>query len=246
MRKLSRPDLDQAESAYLAELTGRVLAAQDAAAEAASLWKNKNRDRFAQIRRVMQSFAPGLERCMYCEDSQGTDIDHFDPKARNPAVAFQWDNYLLACSHCNSNEKRDEFPLTDDGSPELLDPTVDDPFDHLVLNPVTGEYASLTLRGLTSSRVFGLNRELLARGRYDAWIACEALLERLSNFQADGATAAATQVEETLLSRPFSEVLITMYLFATRGYQLLNQSTRGALLSSEAIASRCNKQQPSS
>lgn len=47
---------------------------------------------------VLRQMAPGLERCMYCGDNQGTDIDHFEPLARNPLRTFDWLNHLLACS----------------------------------------------------------------------------------------------------------------------------------------------------
>ena len=54
--------------------------------------------------------APGVQRCMYCLDSLGTDIDHFEPKSRRPLRTFCWHNHLLACSRCNSNYKREEYP----------------------------------------------------------------------------------------------------------------------------------------
>ncbi|NOY25886.1 MAG: HNH endonuclease, partial [Oligoflexia bacterium] len=101
--------------------------------------------------------ASGRARCMYCEDSLGTDIDHFRPKADFPQRAFAWPNYLLACSHCNSNLKRNAFPIDGNGDPLLLDPSADNPAEHLLFSPSTGEFVSVGAKGQESIRVFGLN-----------------------------------------------------------------------------------------
>ena len=113
----------------------------------------------------LKEMASGLVRCMYCEDSMGTDIDHFRPKSNYPGYVFQWSNYFLACSHCNSNQKRSQFPILLDGSLGLIDPAIDDPLDHLLLTPSSGFYAPLTTRGEETIRVFGLNRQVCAAGR---------------------------------------------------------------------------------
>ena len=95
---------------------------------------------------------------MYCEGSQGTDIDHFEPRSRNPEQAFVWDNYLLACSHCNSTEKREQFPVDEEGQPLLIDPTDgdDDPRDHLALS-LQGRWVPRTRKGTETLEVLGLN-----------------------------------------------------------------------------------------
>src|SRR6185437_7515799 len=38
---------------------------------------------------MLRAMALGLEQCMYCGTDFGTDIDHFEPKARNPAAHFR-------------------------------------------------------------------------------------------------------------------------------------------------------------
>lgn len=123
----------------------------------------------APIRSVLAGMAPGAERCMYCGDNQGTDIDHHEPMARNPLRTFDWLNHLLACSHCNSHHKRDRFPVDEHGRPLLIDPSAEDPFDHLMLSLTVGEYRALTGKGRESIEVFGLNRPILARGRQQAF-----------------------------------------------------------------------------
>lgn len=169
---LSRPALD-----FLAKRTARVSQAPSPAAEAKRLWPLKENKAFTEICDLLGNMASGLSRCMYCEDNEGTDIDHFHPKATYPALAFTWTNYLLACSHCNSNEKRDQFPVDASGAPLLLDPTAEDPFTHLDFVPDTGMFDARTMKGSESRRVFGLDRQTLQDGRRLAWVALLTLLE---------------------------------------------------------------------
>jgi uncharacterized protein (TIGR02646 family) len=76
------------------------------------------------------------ERCMYCVDSHGCDIEHFRPKITYPKRAFQWSNLLLCCTECG-RFKGDQFP-TANGRPLLIDPTTEDPWQHLDFDPDTG------------------------------------------------------------------------------------------------------------
>lgn len=61
-------------------------------------------------------------RCYFCNDSRGTDIEHFWPKNRYPERVFEWLNMLLVCSGCN-RLKAEQFPFDQDGQPLLIDPT---------------------------------------------------------------------------------------------------------------------------
>ena len=76
------------------------------------------------------------QRCMYCLDSHATDIEHFWPKTPYPQRMFVWLNLLLCCAECG-RFKGDRFPLAD-GVPLLVDPTAEDPWDHLDFDPTTG------------------------------------------------------------------------------------------------------------
>jgi uncharacterized protein (TIGR02646 family) len=77
------------------------------------------------------------ERCMYCLDSHGCDIEHFRPKARYPRRMFDWSNLLLCCTECG-RYKGDRFPLTQADEPLLIDPTTEDPWRYLDFDPDTG------------------------------------------------------------------------------------------------------------
>ena len=77
------------------------------------------------------------QRCMYCVDSHGSDVEHFWPKGRYPERAFLWPNMLLCCTECG-RFKGDRFPLSDAGLPMLVDPSGENPWDHLDFDPDTG------------------------------------------------------------------------------------------------------------
>ena len=131
---------------------------------------------------------------MYCGDNQGTDIDHFAPISLYPLRTFSWVNHLLACSHCNSNEKRDKFPCDADGTCLLIDPTSEGPSEHLRLQLGSGDFIGLTEKGLESINAFGLNRGELVRGRFIAFHTRRAVLHRIRDL------AAAEREDEAVLN----------------------------------------------
>ena len=206
MRRLQRLPLSDGTVRVLEQRTAKVTAADDPAAEAKRLWNSKSNRAFDEVRAKLRKMASGLERCNYCEDGQGTDIEHFYPKAQYPKKAFTWENYLLACSHCNSNQKRSLFPTTADDEPLLIDPTVDDPLEHLALTPSTGRYRDRGEKGAASIRVFGLNREVLEKGRQDTWEAVENLLVRYAQLRASSEHERAEKIERVVRRHPFAGV----------------------------------------
>jgi uncharacterized protein (TIGR02646 family) len=221
MRKITRSDLSVATHEKLLQLTARVASSADPKAEAAARWAGKPRAAFEEVRQRLEVMAPGRARCMYCEDNLGTDIDHFWPKSDYPERAFQWANYLLACSHCNSNLKRDEFPLDSHQSPLLLDPTDpnDDPVAHLTFLPTDGTFSPNTQKGVESIRVFGLNDDRSPRrlptARRDTLVT---LLALLKCFDAQIATdpTKANAIRDALRRHPFSAVMQWLVSIASR------------------------------
>jgi hypothetical protein len=73
-----------------------------------SNFEKMGQKRFRAVRETLRRMCPGIERCMFCEDSVGTAIEHFLPKALFPSKALTWENYLLACARCNG-KKSDSF-----------------------------------------------------------------------------------------------------------------------------------------
>lgn len=85
---------------------------------------------------VLKVMAGKRERCMYCCDSHGTDVEHFWPKAGYPCRMFDWLNLLLCCSECG-RFKGVYFPV-ENATPKLVDPTAEDPWAFLDFDAATG------------------------------------------------------------------------------------------------------------
>lgn len=188
--------------ALLQRWTDRVEAAGATSTSARDCWGRAAAPK-RHVRALLEPMAHGVRRCMYCDDSLGTDIDHFEPIAHAPLRAFVWANHLLACSHCNSNEKREQYPLTADGTCLLIDPTAEDPADHLVLLLRSGVYDHRTDKGEATIEVFGLNRPDLIVGRKDAFFTARAIFRDWYDLHKDGHPDADTTAQ-ALLNSPSS------------------------------------------
>ncbi len=122
------------------------------------------------------------------------DIEHFRPKSSVLEVpdhsgywwlASDWNNLLIACQRCNrgsytkggSTGKANRFPLENEKDrayypednlslekPLLLDPTIDQPAEHLIFSD-DGRVYSDSEKGKTSILVYGLNRSNLVEDR---------------------------------------------------------------------------------
>ncbi|MEV0187574.1 HNH endonuclease [Kitasatospora purpeofusca] len=162
------------------------------------------------LKSLLESMVSGLSRCMYCGDSQGTDIDHFKPIAHDPAYTFAWVNHFLACSHCNSNQKRDQYPCDGSGACLLVDPSAEDPNSHLSLTLATGAYTARTPKGEATIEVFGLQRPVLQQGRARAFVRCRSMLRDWLLQSEAGNPAEAHEVLDSLRVHPFADVLHAM------------------------------------
>lgn len=106
--------------------------------DAISIWSSARRsDALQYVLRKLRSMMGDRQRCMYCLDSHGTDIEHFWPKKPYPNRMFKWLNLLLCCAECG-RFKGDRFPMGNDDSPLLIDPSAEDPWNHLDFDPDTG------------------------------------------------------------------------------------------------------------
>jgi uncharacterized protein (TIGR02646 family) len=215
MKHLQRLPLSAEALAFLRERGEGVAGAASPRDEAVRLWGLQDNKAFREIRETLLRMASGIERCMYCEDSAASHIDHFWPKGDYPERAFDWLNYLLACSVCNSNFKRDQFPRDEEGQPLLLDPTREDPREHLELTPTTGTFAARSPKGHWSILVYGLNRKPLEKGRADAWVVLEELLVRFSYALQTGNRQRALRIEHTVKNYPFAGVLSALLRVAS-------------------------------
>jgi len=55
------------------------------------------------------------EYCSYCESRilTGLAVEHVQPKSSNPGLELKWDNFLLACTNCNSIKGAKNIELND-------------------------------------------------------------------------------------------------------------------------------------
>ena len=162
MRRIHRVALPAKVRAYLEQRR----AATAGAASVDDAWKNARRTQaLGAVVRTLQSMAGPRERCMYCVDSHGSDIEHFWPKSAYTHLAFDWPNMLLCCTECG-RLKGDRFPLLASGLPELVDPSAEDPWEHLDFDPDTGNLtarydatsAAPSARGVGTVRLLQFDR----------------------------------------------------------------------------------------
>lgn len=178
-------------------------------AAARQVWKAADAAK-REVRLLLEQMAHGVQRCMYCEDNLGTDIDHFQPMAKAPLRTFDWENHLLACSYCNSNVKRDAYPCDAEGACLLVDPSAEDPGAHLMLLLASGEYLARSPKGEQTILVFGLNRRDLVQGRKAAFIRARALLRDWHRSRREGDVHEADQTAQALRVSPFAGVVRAM------------------------------------
>ena len=101
MRRVIRRDLtgvnagalDQRQRRPITSGAGRNL-------EGESTWDGARRTKPLVTAATLKHMMGERERCMYCLDSHGTDIEHFWPKTPYPERMFFWPNLLLCCTEC--------------------------------------------------------------------------------------------------------------------------------------------------
>ncbi|TAE13342.1 MAG: hypothetical protein EAZ95_11285 [Bacteroidetes bacterium] len=80
------------------------------------LWEDKtetdiDKETFSTIKTTLTTMCVGVGLCNYCEQNEASDIEHILPKSLFPEEAFVWENYLLACKHCNTTYKSDKIDI---------------------------------------------------------------------------------------------------------------------------------------
>ena len=190
MRRVHRPALPARVQTYLE----RRRQATAGAANVENAWKSARQTQaMGTVVQTLRAMAGARERCMYCVDSHGSDIEHFWPKGPYPARAFVWSNMLLCCTECG-RFKGSRFPLSNASRPMLVDPSVEDPWECLDFDPDTGNLtarydaasAAPSVRGESTVRVLQLDRrEAMAEGYRRTY---RRLAERVRQALAAGVT----------------------------------------------------------
>ncbi|WP_438035910.1 hypothetical protein [Sorangium sp. So ce204] len=114
----------------------------DGGKDARATWEQaRPTKKIGQVVATLKRMTGVRARCMYCEDSRGTDIDHFRPLVLSPDKAFLWANLLWNCTDCGRH-KSAQFPVDHANAPLLINPTAEDPWDFLFYDTGTGNLAA--------------------------------------------------------------------------------------------------------
>lgn len=191
MLKYAYPALLPSSTKYLAARQKKVDAEVGREAQyvlANNLFKSKKTKAWEDVRQKLSAVAPGGDSCFYCERDRYRDIEHIFPKRHYPERAFDWDNYIYACTICNQDKKGDKFgtlaghvltrfdrswpynralPI---GIPALINIRHENPLDFLRLDLTTGVFVEtgdkqMQLRASFTIDLFDLNSNELPRHR---------------------------------------------------------------------------------
>ena len=159
MIRLHDPGLDPEATRHLNRYQQEVDEAPDypiQVAKAKCLFSRRNtrsNPTFRKVRETLALMCSGAQRCAYCEDSVGDEVEHIQPKDLYPCLVFVWTNYVYACGRCNVAKSNKFAVVTDQsrlvdvtrkrsdpvappasGAPAFLNPRTDDPLDFLDLD----------------------------------------------------------------------------------------------------------------
>ena len=199
MLHLPDPGLDPGSNQRLKQYQQEVDAAgnyADRVAEAKRLFDSRRRNKtFHRVRETLARMCSGAQRCVYCEDSVGDEVEHIQPKDLYPCLVFVWANYVYACGRCNGGKNNNFTVVAENrlvdvtrrrgapviapvaGAPAFLNPRVDDPLAFFDLD-LYGTFALLPGDDLSeidqqraefTIKTLNLNREVLLRARYTAF-----------------------------------------------------------------------------
>ena len=208
------PRTERGLEGYQAEVDGAGTYPQQVA-KGKSLFSARNRESnpvFRAVRARLREMCAGTQRCGYCEDSVGDEVEHIMPKDLYPERVFVWENYLLACGRCNvgkSNKfavivgrqlrdvtRRHGAPIRRPrrGDPGLINPRAEDPLVYLDLELETFVFLpreDLTViderRAQYTIEVLKLNRDVLLEARREAYGSYRARLLEYRDLRDAGA-----------------------------------------------------------
>jgi uncharacterized protein (TIGR02646 family) len=173
--------------------------------------KKRQLKTFKTVVKTLSLGLPGVERCAYCEDSFGNQVEHIAPKEFYPERVFEFDNFLMACNPCNS-QKWTKYAVFEEetGRTAHLNRTDDQPLipppagDHVLINPryeAASDFLELDLFGTAEFLVkdglnvkdqlradytltlLKLNKPMLVRARKTAIETFIALLQRYDQMK---------------------------------------------------------------
>lgn len=254
MIKLPGKKLSKKASAHLAgqqkKVDGPLLSQKEKVELATELWSKKKNGEgqaaFTDVRKKLNAMTIRRAYCHYCEWNQERDIEHFFPKKHFPNKAFVWENYLQACTICNSDHKGEKFaifksdgttvehlpnkknyyvkPNTEDNV--LINPRKEDPSEYLMIDFKTGKFVvkpGIDNRGIEKAKytyeTLGLNsRDGLVRDRKNAVENYRGKLEKYVNASMANSFIELSQI----IKNKFDLTLNTYIDFTTEKERLKN------------------------
>lgn len=75
----------------------------DQVAAIESMWSAA---KLGSARDAAMAARPRQDRCVYCQDNEGREIDHLRPKTLHPLLAWCWTNHIPACSTCGGADHK--------------------------------------------------------------------------------------------------------------------------------------------
>jgi hypothetical protein len=100
MKRVKRVDLPKGAAQYLEKRQARAIERlSQGQFDGNDDWTTARRSRsMAEVLATLHDMVGQRQRCMYCLDSHGSDIEHFRPKAVYPRHMYRWTNLLLCCT----------------------------------------------------------------------------------------------------------------------------------------------------
>lgn len=239
MLNLADPGLPADAAAKLAEYQAQVdsagaYAARVAEAKRAFASRNSTSNAtFREVRDRLKAMCAGAQRCVYCEDSVGDEVEHIKPKDLYPEEVFRWPNYVYACGPCNrgKNNRFSVITITGlvdvtrprgapvappvPGEPAFINPRAEDPLAFLTMD-LLGTFLMLPRDGLLPDaaeraeftiETLKLNRDLLLDARANAFGGYRArLVEYRDRRDAGAGDPELEALREDLLATPHPTV----------------------------------------
>ncbi len=242
MIHLPDPGLDPEATRDLREYQRKVDEAgsyADRVASAKTWFPRRNKRSSPAFRRVRDSLTrmcSGAQRCVYCEDSVGDEVEHIQPKDLYPCLVFVWTNYVYACGRCNGGKSNKFAVISEDrlvdvtrprggpvappepGAPAFLNPRAEDPlrFLDLDLEDTFMVLARDDLPDIDRERTdftidtLKLNRDVLLQARATAFGSYRARLHEYVSMREAGATEGIDRLVDSLKAMPHATVWAEM------------------------------------
>lgn len=167
-------------------------------------------------------------RCVFCADSRGMEIDHFQPIAGTNGMmhVFEWENLLLICGGCN-RLKSDQFECDNHGRPLLINPTAEEPWEFLFFECNTGiltakydlQTQAYDPKGVytTDEHVLPLNVDAITTGRRRVYRQLQRAVQRFMDEAEEGGDVNEAKQELLVDIRDHNDYGLVAWCFAFDG-----------------------------